>query len=192
MGMSGSSGRARSAASRLVNEREIVLQRWAETVVPRAVAYARTLLPVPDDAEDVVHDALVRILGHPEYDLERKGERILFRSVTNACINRWKRRRPWVSLEGHCGEPLCESLCSTSERDPALMASASELDGKIGRALSALPPNQRAALELKALGYSLQEIAEMISVSPSNAGVLVHRARRAVARRIGLKDNGEE
>lgn len=44
-----------------------------------------------------------------------------------------------------------------------------------------LTVEQRAALELKSMGYSLAEIARAVEVSESNAGVLVHRARRAVA-----------
>ena len=45
-----------------------------------------------------------------------------------------------------------------------------------------LPETQRAALELKSLGHSLQDIADALGVSPSNAGVLVHRARQAMSR----------
>ena len=43
---------------------------------------------------------------------------------------------------------------------------------------------QRGALELKSLGYSLDEIAEALGTSPSNAGVLVHRARKILAERL--------
>ena len=47
--------------------------------------------------------------------------------------------------------------------------------------LARLPPQQRAAVELKSYGYSQHEIAEILHVSPSNAGVLVHRGRQALA-----------
>jgi RNA polymerase sigma-70 factor (ECF subfamily) len=43
---------------------------------------------------------------------------------------------------------------------------------------------QRAAVELKALGHSLQEIAEILDVTPTNAGVLVHRGRQELARQL--------
>ena len=48
-------------------------------------------------------------------------------------------------------------------------------------ALARLPVAQRAAVELKALGYSLTEIAEAVGVTPNHAGVLVHRGRLALA-----------
>ena len=50
--------------------------------------------------------------------------------------------------------------------------------------LAKLPPMQRAALELKSLGHSQQEVAEVLGVSTTNAGVLVHRARQAMAREL--------
>ena len=36
-------------------------------------------------------------------------------------------------------------------------------------------------MELKALGHSQQEIAEMLGLTATHAGVLVHRARQALA-----------
>jgi RNA polymerase sigma-70 factor (ECF subfamily) len=70
--------------------------------------------------------------------------------------------------------------------DPATVAPAERLVHKelaeaVAVGLQTLPPQQRAALELKSLGHSQQEIAEILDVSPSNAGVLVHRARQALA-----------
>jgi RNA polymerase sigma factor (sigma-70 family) len=51
----------------------------------------------------------------------------------------------------------------------------------VASALATLPPNQRAAVELKGMGYSQQEIGEVLGVSTSNAGVLIHRGRQAMA-----------
>jgi DNA-directed RNA polymerase specialized sigma24 family protein len=39
-------------------------------------------------------------------------------------------------------------------------------------------------VELKALGHSLNEIAEMLAVTPTNAGVLVFRGRQGLARQL--------
>jgi len=168
------------------------LADWATKVLPRAVAYARTLLRRSADAEDVVHDVLCRLLRHEEYDLVNDGEKLLFRSVTNACINRTVRRKRIVSLDAaDDGEPsLASSLAQSKAPDPSETASADELHEAIGRGLAELPAMQRAAIELKAMGHSLKTIAETLSVSPSNAGVLVHRARRALALRLGNRLDG--
>jgi len=170
-----------------VRERDAVLERWTSGVIPRAVAYARSLLHSPQDAEDTVHDALCRILSHPEYDLAADGEKILFRAVTNACINRWQRKKKIVSLNfsKNNSRSILSALPSDRAPDPARTAMNREALAAVGRALAQLPQNQCAALELKSLGHSLKDIAEMLGVTPSNAGVLVHRARKALALRLG-------
>lgn len=170
-----------------MQDRDTVLERWVSGVIPKAVAYARSLLHSAHDAEDTVHDALCRILRHPEYDLAADGEKILFRAVTNACINHWKRKKKIVSLDfnKNDSDPLISALPFGRTPDPLRVAAGREELEIVGLELRRLPPEQRAALELKALGHSLKTIAEMISVTPSNAGVLVHRARKALALRIG-------
>ena len=160
------------------------LAAWAARVIPGVVAYARTLLRHSADAEDVVHDVLCRLLKHEEYDLIADGEKLLFRSVTNACINRRTRARRLFSLDTS-GEdddpPLIATLGSDRALDPARIAMTAELRQMIQRGLAVLPPMQRAALELKSIGHTLNSVAEILDVTSSNAGVLIHRARKALA-----------
>ena len=159
------------------------LGEWASDVIPKAVAYARSLLRHSADAEDVVHDVLCRLLRHKEYDLITDGRKILFRSVTNACINRRTRARQLISLDAEYRDDssLVAAVKSKKAQDPASVAMTGELRRRIQRGLATLPCMQRAALELKSMGHSLSTIAEFIDVTPSNAGVLVHRARKALA-----------
>jgi len=159
------------------------LEEWLMGVVPRAVAYARSLLRHHEDAEDTVHDVLFRLISHREYDLPRDGEKLLFRSITNACINRRSRAREMASLDAAQpgGERLASLLASERESDPAGIAMTAELSDAVERGLKKLPPLQRAAVELKALGTPLREIGEILGLSPSNAGVLVHRGRKQLA-----------
>ena len=51
----------------------------------------------------------------------------------------------------------------------------------VARGLARLPVTQRAALELRSLGSSLEEIGEALGVTANHAGVLIHRARQAMA-----------
>jgi len=162
------------------------IEEWAARIVPRAVAYARTLLARPSDAEDVVHDVLCRLFDHKEYDLIANGDRLLFRSVTNACINRTTRRREMLSLDNAFDDGTGWSVVLRSDRtpDPADVAAANELHEAVKEELALLPDMQRAALELKAMAYSLNEIAHILNVSSSNAGVLVHRARKTLSEKL--------
>ena len=110
----------------------------------------------------------------------------MFRSITNACINATVRRRNVLSLDHEAadGATLHEEVGSTAA-DPADVAVSRDVLRAVGRELEALPPMQRAAVELKAMGKTLKEVAESLEVSLSNAGVLVHRGRKALRERLG-------
>ena len=175
-----------TGALRMAGNSDKEVEAWAGRVIPRGVAYARTLLGRAADAEDVVQDVLCRLLEHEEYDLANDGEKIFFRSITNACINRTQRRRDIVSLDAPFEDdtPFSAVVASRRAEDPVEAASAAELREAVEEGLALLPPMQRAALELRAMRYSLNEIARMLNVSASNAGVLVHRGRRQLAERL--------
>jgi RNA polymerase sigma-70 factor, ECF subfamily len=67
---------------------------------------------------------------------------------------------------------------------PEQRARGRELEAAVAEALSELPVTQRAIVELRSLGHSAVEIAEMLGLSPANTRVLLHRARRALADRL--------
>ena len=78
-----------------------------------------------------------------------------------------------------------ETMAAKDGYDPEATAASRELLDAVDERLSDLPPMQRAAVELKALGNSLAEIASILDVSASNAGVLVHRGRKALRASLG-------
>lgn len=158
------------------------LDGWVRAVAPRALAYARSLLPDRSRAEDVVQECLYRLLRRAhEYDLERDGVRLLFRAVSNLSINIATRQRGIASLDtrGNEGEtlPIEDQLA----RMPSEVLAAEELQAAVAAAMEKLPPLQRAALHLRALGQGKAEIAAILEVSESNAGVLVYRARQTLS-----------
>ncbi len=169
------------------------LDAWIKRIAPRAVAYARTLLDRPGRAEEVVQGVFLRLLEHSEYDLLNDGEKLLFRSITNACINQTTRREELRSLhaEAEDGWSLMAALESPDSPDPVETALSEELLSAVRAGLAELPPMQRAAVELKATGSSLKQIAETLEVSPSNAGVLVHRGRKRLKAKLGAQLPGE-
>ncbi len=158
---------------------------WVLATAGRAVAYARSLLRDPHDAEDVVQDCYCRLLAKADvYDLPRDGAKLLMRSVTNACINRRVRRRPVFRLVrpvADGGDEVPDDPPDAAARPADEHAAGRELSVAVAAGLRRLPVQQRAALELKSLGHSQQEIADALGVSVTNAGVLVHRARVALA-----------
>ncbi len=160
------------------------LDAWVLATAPRAVAFATSLLRNRDRAEDVVQDCYCRLLQKAEaYDLPRSGVKLLFKAITRACINLTSRNRHVLSLQalgGRDEEGAWEAEDSRTA-GPETAAMHHELEEAVGAGLARLPMQQRAALELRSLGHSQQEIAELLEVTPSHAGVLVHRARQAMA-----------
>jgi RNA polymerase sigma-70 factor, ECF subfamily len=155
------------------------LDVWVRRTLAGAVAYARSLLRDRTIAEDVVHDCFCRLLRRADvYDLPNDGTKLLYRAITNACINHTQRTRPAGSLDD--GE-LSDRLADGKSATPADEAAASELEAAMQRGLARLSVMQRAAIELKALGHSLEDIADTLGLSATNSGVLVHRARKALA-----------
>ena len=134
-------------------------------------------------ADDVVHDCYLRLLEKADvYDLLRDGTKLLYKSITNACIDRNHRDRMVLSLtaKGTEGDKRSD-IEDRKQSGPLENVIHKELENAVEAGIANLPLAQRAALELKSLGSSTQEIAEALGTSPSNAGVLVHRARRALA-----------
>jgi RNA polymerase sigma-70 factor (ECF subfamily) len=160
------------------------LDAWVLATAARAVAYASSLLHDRSRAEDVVQDCYCRLIRKAaDYDLIHDGGKLLFRAITNACINITTRQRPIVSIDGYRTRQD-ESRSDWEDRKaemPEQIVLGKELAQAIGRGLAQLPVLQRAALELKSLGHSQQEIAELLEITANHAGVLVHRARQAMA-----------
>ncbi|MCI0460159.1 MAG: RNA polymerase sigma factor [Gemmataceae bacterium] len=159
------------------------LEEWVVATAARAVAYAASLLRDASLAEDVVQDCYCRLLQKAsDYNLPRDGVRLLFKAVTNACINLTTRQRPALSLSARAaGEGPRWEVADRTAVQPERALMYQELQDAVEQGLGLLPITQRAALELKSLGHTQQEIAEILSVSVSNAGVLVHRARQTMA-----------
>lgn len=172
MTSSGSISRGKSQAQ---------LDRWVEETLPRALGYAVTLVPQRSDAEDLVHDCYLRLLAKADvYDLPDDGAKLLYRSITHACINWQQRRPPVVNLDGQ----MDVLASANSQTRPDQLAICHEMEVAVGEALSSLPLSQRAAVELRSLGHSLAEVAEILEISQGNARVTLHRARQALSDRL--------
>jgi RNA polymerase sigma-70 factor (ECF subfamily) len=160
------------------------LDAWVLATAPRAVAYAASLLRDPARAEDIVQACYCRLLQkETQYDLPNSGMRLLLKVITRACINVATRERRILSFQGfrsRDGACVWEPM-DTTVQEPQRIMMHKELEEAIATGLGRLPALQRAALELKSLGHSHQQIGQMLEVTAGHAAVLVHRARRAMA-----------
>lgn len=153
---------------------KVDLSEWVTEVAPRALAYAVSLVRHEAVAEDLVQDCFHRLLAKADdYDLPRDGTRLLFKSITHACVNWTQRRPPTVNLSAVGSPPVAEG----EQNSPLHVAMASELAEAVDQALAKLPIDQRIAVELHALGYSTDEAADILDTTAGNARVLRHRGR---------------
>src|SRR3954451_848834 len=107
------------------------LGRGITQSVEHALAYATTLVRNRAEAEDIVHDCYSRLLARSDrYDLPKDGTKLLYKAITNACINRTRRRPPVVSLDaaglGH--DSGGRSLIEKSDAGPEQRAIVGELE----------------------------------------------------------------
>jgi len=168
------------------------LDAWVLETAPRATAYARSLLGNHHEAEDIVQDCYCRLIAKAgTYDLKRDGLKLLFAAIGNACMNLRTRRKPAFSLSQTEDDGRSEDPADANAVAPVAAAAGNELQSAIAQGLQVLPTPQRAAVELKAFGYSQQEIAEMLGITTSNAGVLVHCARQTLSRYLAPYLAGE-
>jgi len=161
------------------------LDAWIVATIQRALAYAISLLGNRTEAEDVVHDCYSRLLARADlYDLPNDGTKLLFKAITHACINHTQRRKrsiEWQAAEQQSGG---DALADRSAVQPPQQAMLHELEAAVDAALGELSPPQRAVVELRSMGHSLLEVAEMLEISHVNARMLLHRGRARLATRL--------
>lgn len=156
---------------------------WIEKELPAAVRYAASLIGDRTAAEDIVQEAIYRLLRRAgSYDLDRDGRKLLYRAVTNGCINLTVRRREVLSLNNSSGQQeTAPQVVDPRAASPADVVMATELNDAIHRGLQSLSMRDRCVLELASLGHEPRGIADIIGMKPAGIRVILHRARKTMA-----------
>ena len=146
-------------------------EAWILATLPRALAYARSLLRDRALAEDVTHDCYVRLLAKAAtYDLPRDGTKLLYKAITNACIDKNYRDRKMVSLEAEAldesaaASPLPGSrandpheLAAHRELEEAVAVELEGLDGRPARCPGAEKPGILARRDRRSPGHEFEQ-----------------------------------
>jgi RNA polymerase sigma-70 factor (ECF subfamily) len=152
------------------------------------VAYRFSLLVCghPEDAEDVMQDALVKTYRYVSRIKEPEAFRTwLYRTVRNACLMKRRRRvgepSHLVSVEQGASDDEGEAGPIDVE-DHGRSADQRMIDAWVGerlrRALDALPPSYRVIVVLREMeGLSTREVATITGISEANVKTRLHRAR---------------
>ena len=155
---------------------DTAFERLYQRHVRDVYRYAAGMLGAPADAEDVTQTTFLNA-----YRAFKKGTRPdkpkswLLAIAHNVCRQRFRQaqRRPReVEFDERTGEGTVDEVTAPSAED-------------LRRALSQLPPNQRAAIVMRELeGASYTDIAEALQISVSALETLLFRARRSLREQL--------
>lgn len=139
---------------------------------------ATRLLGQPDEADDAVHDAFVRILSRLSELREPSRFRAwAFRILLNECRKRLRRQRRYIFGAPVPNEALAQMA---SYVDPERAAELRRLAVQV----STLPADERIAWSLRRVeGYSLEECATLCSCSLSTLKRRLKSAERRLRKR---------
>lgn len=144
------------------------------------VAYRFSLLVCghPEDAEDVMQDALIRTYKHAGSIKDPSAFRTwLFRTVRNACLMK-RRKRVDEPARLEALEPGTPTDVATRDRGPDDVAMNRWLGRQLREALAALPPAYRMIVLLREMeGLSTREVSEVTGMTEDNVKTRLHRAR---------------
>jgi RNA polymerase sigma-70 factor, ECF subfamily len=135
-------------------------------------------------AEDVAHEALLRLLGALGRYQDRGAtlKPYLFRIASNLVADRHRRLRRLGSLDE---VPAGRALSA----DPAELAEQGLAWGELEGLLAHLTPGQRAVLVLRyAHGMSSDQAAARLGTTPGAVKALQHRALAALRRRLEARE----
>jgi len=159
------------------------------------VAYRFSLLVCghPEDAEDVMQDALLQTYRHVR-GIEQPGafRTWLYTTVRNACLMKRRRRvgepAEFVSVEQGIGAmdgtnaPI-DVADTTRPADQRLIDAG--MDGRLRDALEKLPPSYRMIVVMREMeGLSTHEVATVTRLSEANVKTRLHRARLMLRRHL--------
>jgi RNA polymerase sigma factor (sigma-70 family) len=148
------------------------------------VAHAHRILKDASRAEEVVQDALIRVmLAAPELSSQEHALNYMHRTIENLCIDifRLEGRRPnLVLIDDHSAE--VEASWSNQIDHSELVAAADDA-AIIRQALAMLSPAERAALVMwEVEGRSAKEIAAELGIKESAVRHTVSRGRASLRR----------
>jgi RNA polymerase sigma-70 factor (ECF subfamily) len=156
------------------------LEQWLARDYAKAYRTACLVLRNPDDAEDAVQEAFLRVWRFRDAIPKDAGRNAwLYRVVVNACISRIRSESSRRGRDD--GADSLEGLADTAP-EPEVVAERSQLAGTIDAALADLPEHLRIPLVLRFYsGLSEKEIATAIDRRPGTVKSRLHDARQRLA-----------
>jgi RNA polymerase sigma-70 factor, ECF subfamily len=150
----------------------------------RVYSVCRRMLGDPNDAEEAVQEAFIRVYQSlPRFNGRYRLGAWIVRIATNVCLDQLRSRArhpsdpaPLEVLDLEPGGPIEDS-------DPELLFLRRAEGRRVRRVLASLPPLHRAAIVLRDFeGISYADIADTLGISECQVKALLHRARKGFRR----------
>ncbi|MBW3669189.1 MAG: sigma-70 family RNA polymerase sigma factor [Actinobacteria bacterium] len=144
---------------------------------------ARTLVPRPADAEDLVQDTLLRAFRSIESFDGRHPRAWLLTIMRNAEMNRTRRRRPELLDDPDSAERVGHEENLAASPEAAIVGET--FDAVVVESLDALPDRFRRVVVLVDVdGLTYAEAAHLIGVPVGTVMSRLHRARTRIRERL--------
>lgn len=159
--------------------------RFVEDVVgllPNLKRFALSLCRKPDVAEDLVQITVERAFrARDRFDPATRLEAWLFRILRNAWIDMVRRDATRGEVVDIHDTPLADPVDSVAQTDDRMML------GAVRTAMKTMPEDQRAVLHLVCVeGLSYADAAEVLDIPSGTVMSRLSRARRVLAKKVGI------
>lgn len=158
-----------------MTDRETEFRRWLQDHRGILLRLSRAYAPNPADEEDLLQDILLALWrSMSAFRGEARPSTWIYQVALHVALSRRRsdRRRPVAAQLDATAEPRTDGVAAADHR----VTWRAVLE-----ALRRLPAVDRAVLLLALEGASQKDIAEVLGVTASHAGVRLHRARRKLA-----------
>ena len=133
------------------------------------LAYVRRLLRDDHRGQDIVQEAFLRLCRQPRAEVEPHVGPWLFAVCRRHVVDVLRKENRMSALS--------ESAEPAARTEPASAVEAQDLSQAVLRRLASFPASQQEAVRLKFLQqFSYREIAQVMGLSESHVGVLIHTA----------------
>ncbi len=173
------------------------LDRFLAGVERRAFSMARMATRNPEEAMDIVQDAMLQLVQYygtrPEAEWAPLFHRILQRRIYDwfrrtRVRNRW---RVWFGRDDEADADPLENLPDPAAVDPARASANDRAMTALNAAVAQLPLRQQQAFLLRAWeGYDVEQTAHVMGCTAGS--VKTHYSRAVHALRVRLKDYADD
>ena len=175
--------------------------RFESEVLPHLDAMHRTAMRLtrnPSDADDLVQDAVVK--AYRFFDSYEQGTNIrawLLKILSNVFFSKYKRSTREGSVAALAStDPVADGWISQASispsREPERLAERPLVEAEVSRVLDEVSEDFRTVLVLVDIeGLTYREVAEAMGCPIGTVMSRLHRARRAVAQKLGVTVGGD-